>query len=569
MHVHEGQLEPFDKHLLERAKTQWQFGDWESLAELTLDRLTNHPQRARLALLAASGQAQCGDLEEAKASVRQAEAWGANRNQMARALASGVYNALGKAAAVAGQPERALPLFRMALTVAGPAHEVRLSTGVRIRQQLAQLGFVNSEAMSDWPEAAQLPGFQSDRPSVQQFLKAKLTQVAEYRAEGNYAVGEAILQEVLHEQPGNIAALKELGALKSKQQDWEQAAEAYGQLLNTQTTAIQAILARARVRCDADQLDEAIAELQRAKSLGFDTAALNHQLAVTYRDNRQLAESEQLIRDVLRTDPSYARELRFATFAADVLRKRKHVREALKLLKSAVDFATEQDKEVHSNTKAVLLELRQAVADATEKIEVSKSFYDTVYADSKEYENDPEHSVYLPTWEKVLHELKMQGVLRVFDIGCGPGQFAQYLLERMPGLVYHGVDYSQTAIFKAQRRCPSARFSEADVLNEDVFSGVDADVYIILEVLEHIEQDCKLLTRIPAGKQVILSVPNFDSFGHVRFFKDKDEVLARYGELFGGLRVQTVELTGRSKIFLATGDRHPSIEDFKNSAENP
>ena len=37
---------PYDETLLERSRTQWQFGDWESLTLLARDTLQHHPDRA-------------------------------------------------------------------------------------------------------------------------------------------------------------------------------------------------------------------------------------------------------------------------------------------------------------------------------------------------------------------------------------------------------------------------------------------------------------------------------------------------------------------------------------------
>lgn len=45
---------PYDEALLDRARTQWQFGDWESLAAITQQPLQHHPERAKLALMAAA-----------------------------------------------------------------------------------------------------------------------------------------------------------------------------------------------------------------------------------------------------------------------------------------------------------------------------------------------------------------------------------------------------------------------------------------------------------------------------------------------------------------------------------
>lgn len=45
----------YDESLFEHARTQWQFGDWNSLAQLDPDTLQHHPDHAKLALPAAAG----------------------------------------------------------------------------------------------------------------------------------------------------------------------------------------------------------------------------------------------------------------------------------------------------------------------------------------------------------------------------------------------------------------------------------------------------------------------------------------------------------------------------------
>ena len=60
--------------LLEQANTQWQTGDWHSLAKLQRDSLQHHPDRAQLALLAAAGRLQMGKDAEAKPFIRLAVA---------------------------------------------------------------------------------------------------------------------------------------------------------------------------------------------------------------------------------------------------------------------------------------------------------------------------------------------------------------------------------------------------------------------------------------------------------------------------------------------------------------
>lgn len=65
-------LVPYDENLLERARTQWQFGDWESLAKLNRDTLQHHPDRAKLALLAA-GHLQTDNPDAARQFICHAQ----------------------------------------------------------------------------------------------------------------------------------------------------------------------------------------------------------------------------------------------------------------------------------------------------------------------------------------------------------------------------------------------------------------------------------------------------------------------------------------------------------------
>lgn len=116
----------YDKYLFERARTQWQFGDWESLAQMDRQSLYHHPQRARLALLAAAGHQQRGNMETTREFTRLAKEWGASKKMISQVLIAGVYNTLGKASALCGQQQRALGHFQVSLRTAGDGGDVWL-----------------------------------------------------------------------------------------------------------------------------------------------------------------------------------------------------------------------------------------------------------------------------------------------------------------------------------------------------------------------------------------------------------------------------------------------------------
>lgn len=131
---------PYDENLLERARMQWQFGDWPSLAQLNRDTLQHHPDRAKLALLAAAGRIQTGQEAEAKAYIRLAQDWGASKKLISQILIAGVHNSIGRAAAIGNQQHRALQHFENAIAIGTPGADAKLFTQARTGEQLSQLG---------------------------------------------------------------------------------------------------------------------------------------------------------------------------------------------------------------------------------------------------------------------------------------------------------------------------------------------------------------------------------------------------------------------------------------------
>ncbi len=131
---------PYDENLLERSRTQWQFGDWESLVKIERDALQHHPDRAKLALLAAAGHAQKGNLDQARSFTRLAKDWGCGRTLISQVFIAGVHNSLGRASALGGQQPRAQMHFESAIQTGTPGGDARLITQARVRQQLDQLG---------------------------------------------------------------------------------------------------------------------------------------------------------------------------------------------------------------------------------------------------------------------------------------------------------------------------------------------------------------------------------------------------------------------------------------------
>lgn len=139
---------PYDETLLEKARTQWQFGDWQSLIAIERDTLQNHPDRAKLALLVSAGHLQWGDASQAMQYIRLATDWGVDKKLLARILVAGTHNSLARAAAISGGQARAVKHFEAAISTGTPGADVRLLTQARIDAQISQLRLSGSTRLN-------------------------------------------------------------------------------------------------------------------------------------------------------------------------------------------------------------------------------------------------------------------------------------------------------------------------------------------------------------------------------------------------------------------------------------
>jgi predicted O-methyltransferase YrrM len=130
---------PYDENLLERSRTQWQFGDWESLAAMPRETMQHHPDRAKLALLAAAGHLQQGNNQAARQFTRLAQDWGCSKKLVSQILIAGVHNSLGRAAATVGLQTRSLHHFEASIAIGSPGSDQRLLAQARITEQHTQL----------------------------------------------------------------------------------------------------------------------------------------------------------------------------------------------------------------------------------------------------------------------------------------------------------------------------------------------------------------------------------------------------------------------------------------------
>lgn len=96
----------------------------------------------------------------------------------------------------------------------------------------------------------------------------------------------------------------------------------------------------------------------------------------------------------------------------------------------------------------------------------------------------------------------------VVDVGCGTGANLAALAELYTCI---GIDPSETAIRLARERFPAVDFRVGSGLGDLPVSGQRADLFLLLDVLEHVADDFELFSEIAAearpGARILLTVP--------------------------------------------------------------
>ncbi len=108
------------------------------------------------------------------------------------------------------------------------------------------------------------------------------------------------------------------------------------------------------------------------------------------------------------------------------------------------------------------------------------------------------------------------------DLGCGPGNSTELLLQRFPDAVVTGLDSSPDMIAAAQARLPQLRFRLADISTWDEAGPFDA--ILANAVLQWLPDHAGLLPRLaaklaPGGSLAIQMPDNLDEPAH-RIMRD-------------------------------------------------
>lgn len=153
-----------------------------------------------------------------------------------------------------------------------------------------------------------------------------------------------------------------------------------------------------------------------------------------------------------------------------------------------------------------------------------EQFYNEAFTNDRNYNVHYTSCNYLSMWRDILKFINKND--SIIELACGPGQFADLLYEY--GVrKYKGYDFSSRAIEMAYENCPEFNFAKKDLF-EFIPDYSDTDLIIILEFLEHVDDDISILKLIPSGKNILFTVPSFDGTAHVRYFNNIDEINQRF-----------------------------------------
>lgn len=191
--------------------------------------------------------------------------------------------------------------------------------------------------------------------------------------------------------------------------------------------------------------------------------------------------------------------------------------------------------------------------------ERAAGYYDDAYAASEEYRLPYPRSRYYFAWTVIVDRVRRSGLNRVLEIGCGPGQLAEFLVDQGVRR-YVGFDFSRVAIDMARaKNLPGARFEVDDARTSSLYEEAAGAYLVCTEVLEHVEEDVTILDRIPPGTPCVCTVPSFPYESHVRHFETADAVRRRYGAHFDGFDVLALarpDADGRYYVFGGTRNGH-------------
>lgn len=129
--------------------------------------------------------------------------------------------------------------------------------------------------------------------------------------------------------------------------------------------------------------------------------------------------------------------------------------------------------------------------------------------------------------------LGLLSIDNVADLGCGAGNFVSVMVARnQRPEVYIGIDNNHHQISTAKAAYPGWKFVYGDFNSERVKAEYERyGAYLLLHMVDTVEDDMALLSSMPEGKPLVFSLPRFEKEGSHVFFTENREIQDRYSPI--------------------------------------
>ncbi len=129
--------------------------------------------------------------------------------------------------------------------------------------------------------------------------------------------------------------------------------------------------------------------------------------------------------------------------------------------------------------------------------------------------------------------LGMMAIENVVDLGCGAGNFVSIMTQRhQRPEVYLGIDNNHAQISIAKAAYPGWKFIYGDFNNDRIKAEYERyGAYLMLNLVETLEDDLAFFAGLPEGKQVMFSIPKFEREDFKIVLPENTDVHERYSPL--------------------------------------
>lgn len=172
---------------------------------------------------------------------------------------------------------------------------------------------------------------------------------------------------------------------------------------------------------------------------------------------------------------------------------------------------------------------------------------------------------------ELLARVPLQSVARAYDLGCGPGNSTELLVERFPGADVVGTDNSQAMIDTARQRLPQARFVWSDIAGWRPEGEAPQLIYANAS-LQWVPAHETLLPHLldllaPGGVLAVQMPDNRDEPTH-RLMREV-AALPEFAEAIGDYTRLRTELLGLNGYYDLLAPRAASVDVWRTTYQHP